>query len=127
MVLEDALGLVLREVALELAAAVDALEVQAGKLGHVGPVHANAADVFRGSEERLKQADGIKDLQGAGLDHRGASLVVRACLPLDEPRPYAVAGELGGGEHPRGSGADDQNVVVRHGITPGSQPSGTGV
>src|ERR687890_117468 len=70
MGLDDALGLVLREVALELAAAVDALEVEAGKLGHVGPVHADAANVLGGIEERLKQADGIQDLQGSGLYHR---------------------------------------------------------
>ena len=127
MVLENPLGLVLGEVALELAAAVDTLEIKAGKLGHVRPVQADAVDVLRGIEERLQQADGIQDLQGARLDHRGARLVVRAHLLLDEPRPYAVAGELDGGEHPRGSGADNQNVVSRHPITPGSQPSGTRV
>jgi hypothetical protein len=40
---------------------------------------------------------------------------------------YAVAGELGGSEQPGGAGADNQNVVSRHSITPGSQLIGIGV
>jgi hypothetical protein len=50
-----------------------------------------------------------------------ARLVVRTHLLLDEPRAHAVAGELGCGEQPGGTGADNQNVVSRHPITPGSQ------
>ena len=78
-------------------------------------------------EERRQQADGIKDLERARLDRRGARLVVRAHLLLDEPHVHAVAGELGGGEQPGGASADNQDVVWRHSITPGSQRSGIGV
>ena len=118
MGLEDPLGLVLREAALELTAAVDALEVHTAKLGHVRPVHADAVDVLGGLEERRQQADGIQDLQGARLDRRGPRLVVRTYLLLDEPHVHAVAGELGGGEKPGGAGADDQDVVSRHSSPP---------
>ena len=84
-----------------------------------GPYRRDAADVLGGIEERRQQADGIQDLEGAGLDRRGARLAVRPHLPLDEPRVHAVAGELGGGEQPGRAGADDQDVVSRHSITPG--------
>jgi hypothetical protein len=69
---EDPLGLALREAALELTAAVDALEVQGAKLGHIRTVHADAVDVLSGLEERRQQADGIQDLECARLDRRGA-------------------------------------------------------
>lgn len=91
---EDPLRLVLREAALELAAAVYALEVQAAKLGEVRPVNADAAHVLRGLQERRQQADGIQDLQGARLDRRGARLVVQPHILLDEADVHAVAGEL---------------------------------
>src|SRR5215212_295533 len=65
MGLEDPLGLVLREAALELAPAVDSFEVQAAKLGEVRPVHADAAHVLGGLEKRRQQAHGIQDLEGA--------------------------------------------------------------
>src|SRR5215203_6396675 len=80
MGLENPLGLVLREAALELAAAVDALEVQGANLGHVRAVHTNAVDVLGGLEERRQQADGIQDLQGARLYRCGPRLVVRPHL-----------------------------------------------
>jgi hypothetical protein len=35
-----------------------------------------------------------------------------------------VAGELGGSEQPGGAGADNQDVVSRHSITPASQRLG---
>jgi hypothetical protein len=70
-------------------------------------------------EKRLQQADGTQDLEGAGLDRRGARLVVRPHVPLDEPRFHAVAGEFSGGEQPGGASADDQDVVSRHAISPG--------
>ena len=102
MGLEDPLGLVLRQAALELAAAVDAVVAHGAELGHVRTVQAGTPDVLGGVEERRQQADGIQDLEGAGLDRRGARLAVRPHLPLDEPRLHAVAGELGGGEQPEG-------------------------
>jgi len=123
----SATSAVLREAALELTAAVDALEGHGAKLGHVRPVHACGPDVLGGLEERRQQADGIQDLEGARLDSRGARLAVRPHLLLDEPHGHAVAGELGGSEQPGGAGADNQNVVSRHPITPGSQLSGIGV
>jgi hypothetical protein len=84
-------------------------------------------DVLGGLQERRQQSDGFQDLQGAGLDHRGARLVVRLHLLLDEPCFHAVAGELGGGEQPGGAGTDDQDLVSRHPATPGDQPPGIGV
>lgn len=126
MGLEDPLGLVLREAALELTAAVEALEGHGAKLGHVRAVQAGAPDVLGGLEERRQQADGIQDLEGARLDRRGARLAVRPHLPLDEPHAHAVAGELAGSEQPGGAGADNQDVVSRHSITPGRQLSGIG-
>ena len=52
MGLEDPLGLVLRQAALELVAAVDAIVAHAAKLGHVRAVEAGTPDVLGGSEER---------------------------------------------------------------------------
>ena len=80
-----------------------------------------------GIEERRQQADGIQDLERAGLDRRGARLAVRPHLPLDEPRFHAVAGEFGGGEQPGRAGADDQDVVSRHSISLESEQSGIGI
>ena len=120
MGLEDPLGLVLRQAALELAAAVDAIVAHGAKLGHVRAVQAGTPDVLGGIEERRQQADGIQDLEGAGLDRRGARLAVRPHLPLDEPRFHAVAGEFGGGEQPGRASADDQDVVSHHSISLGS-------
>src|SRR5262245_32747665 len=76
MGLEDPLGFVLRQAALELAAAVKALVTHGAKLGHVRAVHAGTPDVLGGLEERRQQADGIQDLESAGLDRRGARLAV---------------------------------------------------
>ena len=121
MGLEDPLGLVLRQAALELAAAVDAVVAHGAELGHVRAVQAGTPDVLGGIEERRQQADGIQDLERAGLDRRGACLAVRPHLPLDESRLHAVAGELGGGEQPGRASADDQDVVSRHSISLGSQ------
>ena len=52
MGLEDPLGLVLGEVALELTLAVEALEARDAELGHIRPVHAGAPDVLGCLEER---------------------------------------------------------------------------
>ena len=120
MGLEDPLGLVLRQAALEFAAAVDAIVAHGAKLGHVRTVQAGTPDVLGGIEERRQQADGIQDLEGAGLDCRGAGLAVRPHLSLDEPRFHAVAGEFGGGEQPGRASADDQDVVSHHSISLGS-------
>src|SRR5215203_2575036 len=108
---QNPLGLVLWEAAMEITAAVDTLEIQGPNLEHVRIVKADAVDVLGGLEERRQQADGIQDLQGARLYRGGPSLVVRPHLPFHEPRIHAVAHELGGGEKPRGAGADDQNVL----------------
>ena len=102
MLFEDALGLVLRQAALELAAAVEAVVAHRRDLGHARAVQPRAPDVLGRVEERLQQADGVENLEGAGLDRGGARLAVRAHLPLDEPRPHTMASELGGGEQPDG-------------------------
>src|SRR5262249_53366604 len=83
------------------------------ELGHVRAVQTGAPDVLGGIEERLQHADGFQDLEGTGLDRRGPRLAVRPRVPLDEPRLYSVAGELGGGEQARRASADDQDVVAR--------------
>src|SRR5215213_3384393 len=46
--LEDPLGFILREAALELTATVDALEVQAAELEHIRIVQADAVDLLGG-------------------------------------------------------------------------------
>jgi len=111
---QDSLGLVLREAAQELAAAVQAFEGRGAKLGQVSAVQASAPDVLSYLEERRKQTDGIQDLKGARLDRRGTRLSVPPDLPLDQPHPYSVAGEFAGSEQPRRSGAHNQDVVLRH-------------
>ena len=94
MGLEDPLGLVLREAALELTATVDALEGHGAQLGHVRAVQAGAPDVLGGLEERRQQVDGIQDLEGARLDRCGARLAVRLHLPLDEPHASRRGGRV---------------------------------
>jgi len=83
---EDTLGLVLREAALKLTAAIDTLEVQGAKLGHVRTVHADAVDVLSGLEERRQQADGIQDLECARLDRRGGRARLRRIARRDRRR-----------------------------------------
>jgi hypothetical protein len=84
--------------------------------------------VLGGIQERLQQADGLQDLEGAWLDHRGPRLAVRpGLLPLDEPCFHAVAGELGSGEQAGRASADDQDVVSRHSISVETRQSGIGV
>ena len=56
----------------KFAEAVEAREAHGAKLAQVGAVQAGATDVFGGVEERLRQTDGIEDLEGARLDRRGA-------------------------------------------------------
>ena len=102
MGLEDPLGFVLRQAALELAAAVDAIVAHGAQLRHVRAVHAGAMNVLGRIDERRQQANGIQDLERAGLDRRSARLAVRLHVPLDEPRFHAVAGELGSSEQPGG-------------------------
>src|SRR6516165_5984410 len=111
MGLEDALGLVLRQAALELAAAVDALVARGGELDHARAVQAGAPDVIGGSEKRRQQADGLQYLERPRLNRRGARLAVRLRVALDEPRVHAVPGELGSGEQPGRPSANDQDIV----------------
>jgi len=84
-----------------------------------------------GIEERLQQADGIQDLERAGLDRGSPRLAVRPNLPLDESRFHTVARELGGGEQPGRPSADDQDILSRHSIpekhSPGSASSSSGL
>ena len=89
------------------------------KLGHVRAVHARAADVLGRIEKRRQQADGIQDLERAGLDRGGARLAVRPNVALDEPRFHTVAGELGGGEEAGRTGADDEDFYIRSHVEPG--------
>src|SRR5215831_21123145 len=112
MGLEDSLGLVLRRAALELAAAIDAVVSHRAKLNQVRAVEAGTVDMLGGIEEGRQHSDGVEDLEGAGLDGRGARLAVGPELALDEPRGHAVAGELGGGKQAGRAGADDQDVVA---------------
>ena len=64
-------------------------------------------DVLGRIDKRRQQANGIQDLERAGLDRGRACLAVRLHVALDEPRLHAVAGELGGGEQPGRARADD--------------------
>ena len=66
---ESLLGLVLRQTALEFAAAGDAIVAREANFGHLRwAVHAETPDVLGNIEKRLQQADGIEDLEGARLD-----------------------------------------------------------
>ena len=123
MRLQDPLGLVLRQAALELVAAVDAVAARRAQLGHAGAAQTRAPDSLRGAEEWRQHADGIQDLQRAGRDRRGRCLAVRALLALAEPRVDPVAGKLGGGEQPGRARADDLDVLSHHSISLGSQRS----
>ena len=120
MGLEDLLGLVLGKTALELAAAVDAIVAHAAELGHAGAVQTGTPDVLGGIEERRQRADGVKDLESAGLDRRRARFAVRPHVPLDEPCRNTMAGQLGGGEQTGGTRADDQDILWHHSISLGS-------
>jgi hypothetical protein len=93
MSLKDLLGLVLRENALELAAAVDALEARDADLRQIRAVHAGAPDVLGGLEERRQQPDRVQDLKGARLDRCRARLAVQPHLPFDGPYASAIAEE----------------------------------
>src|SRR5215467_11217009 len=95
----------------------NALVTRGAKLGHVWAVQARTPDVLGRIEERRQEADGIQDLESAGLDRGGAGLAVRAHLPLDESRCHAVAGEFGGGEQSGRASTDDQDVVAHHSIS----------
>jgi hypothetical protein len=121
MGLEDPLGLVLGEAALELVAAVDACVAHGAELGHAGAVQTGTPDVLGRVEERRQRADGLQDLEGAGLDRRRARFAVRPHVSLDEPRRNTMAGELGGGEQAGRARADDQDVVGHHSISLGRQ------
>ena len=111
MGLEDPLGLILRQAAQELPAAVDTLEIQGAQLGQVGTVHVEAPNALACLEEQRQQTDGIQDLEGTRLDRRGPRLVVGLNLVLDEPHGHAVASQVGSSEQPRGAGADNQDFV----------------
>ena len=127
MGLEDSLGLVLRQAALELAAAIDAVVSHRAKLDHVRAVEAGTVDMLGGIEEGRQHADGVEDLERAGLDGRGARLAVRPDLALDKPSGHAVASELRGGEQAGRAGADDQDVVAHQSVSRESGPAGLGV
>src|SRR5262249_38134545 len=117
MGLEDALRLVLRQAALEPAAAVDVLVAYGGELDHARAVQAGGPDVIGGIEKRWQQTDGIQYFERPRLDRRGARLAVRPRVALDKSRVHAVAGKLSGGEQPGRAGADDQDIVSRHSIS----------
>src|SRR5215831_20390370 len=126
MSLEDALGLVLRQAALELAASIDAVVLHRAKLDHVRAVEAGTVDMLGGTEEGRQHADGVENLEGAGLDGRGSSLAMRPDFALDEPCGHAVASELRGGEQAGRAGADDQDVVAHHSVSLEGGPARTG-
>ena len=73
-----------------------------------------------GIEERRQRADGVQDLQGAGLDRRRARFAVRPRFSLDEPRVNTMAGELGGREQTGRTRTDDQDVAWHDSISLGS-------
>jgi hypothetical protein len=111
VLLQDALRLVLRKYALEIAAAVQALRVRAAKLIHVRVIGPAAADMLGGLHKGRQQADGIEDRKRARLDRCGACFPVPLCVTLDQPHVHAVADKLGGSEQPRRAGANDQNFL----------------
>lgn len=82
-----------------------------------GPYRRAPQDVLGRVEEGRQRADGLQDLEGAGLDRRRARFAVRPHVSLDEPRRNTMAGELGGGEQAGRARADDQDVVGRHFIS----------
>jgi hypothetical protein len=98
MGLENPLGLVLRQAAMELTPAIDTLESRGTKLGHTRAVYPVSPDVLGRLQERRQQADRVQDLECARLDRRGASLAVRLNLPLDKPYAHSVTGQFAGGE-----------------------------
>jgi hypothetical protein len=114
--LQDSLGLILRQAALESTAAVDALESRVANLAQVRSVQANVPDVLGRLKERRKYIDGIQDLKGTRLDRRGTRLSVPLDLFLDKPHSYAVAGEFAGNKQAGRAGADNQDVTLRQEI-----------
>src|SRR5215470_1426554 len=127
MGLEDSLSLVLRQAALELAAAIDAVVSHRAKLDHVRAVEAGTVDMLGGIEEGRQYADRVEDLESAGLDGRSSRLAVRPDFALDEPSGHAVASELGGGKQAGWAGADDQDVVAHRAVSREGGPAGIGV
>src|SRR5262249_38652151 len=117
MGLPDSLSLVLRQAALELAAAIDAVVAHGAQLDHARAVQASAPAMLSSPAEGRQHPDGAEDLEGAGLDGRGARLAVGPEVVLDEPRGHAVAGELGGGKQAGRAGADDQDVVAHQSVS----------
>ena len=107
MLLEDALRLVLWKHALEIAAAIEALIRCAAKFGHVGVVDPAEPDVLGGLQERWQQADGIENLERAGLDRCGTRFAMRLRVAFDQTDAQAVADKLSGGEQPRRAGTND--------------------
>ena len=98
MGLENPLGLVLRQAAMELTPAIDTLESRGTKLGHTRAVYPVSPDMLGRLQERRQQADRVQDLKCARLDRRGASLAVRLNLPLDKPYAHSVTGQFAGSE-----------------------------
>jgi hypothetical protein len=112
MGLENPLGLVLWQAAMELTAAVDTLESRGTKLGHTRAVYPVSPDVLGRLQERRQQADRVQDFEGTRL-------AVWHYLSLNQSHAHSVAGELAGSEQSGRAGANNQNVVLRHSITSG--------
>ena len=102
MLFKDPLRLVLRQAALELAAAVHARVSRCTKLGHVRAIKAGAVDAFGGVQKWLQQPDRIQDLESARLDSGGTGLAVRPRFPLDQPRFHAVTRNSAAAKIPEG-------------------------
>jgi hypothetical protein len=52
-----------------------------------------------------------QELQRGGFDRRSSSLLVRLRLTIHDPGADTVAGKLAGSEEPRGSPADNENLL----------------
>jgi hypothetical protein len=107
MGLKDSLRFVLRQAALELAAAVDVIVTHGAQLRHIGAIHSRTMNVLSRIDKRRQQPDGIQNLERAGLDRSSARLAVRLHVALDEPRFHAMAGKFSNGKQPGRAGADD--------------------
>jgi hypothetical protein len=107
MLFENPLRFVLRQAALELTAAIDAVVTVGAQLYHVRAINARAAHMLGRIGKRPEQTDGIQDFERAGLNRRRPGLTVRLEVALDEPCRHAVPGKLRRGKYARRTGADD--------------------
>jgi hypothetical protein len=107
MVLKDPLSFILRQAALELAAAVDVIVTHGAQLRHVGTIHSSTMNVLSRVDKGCQQPDAIQNLERAGLDRGSARLAVWLHIALDEPRFHAVASKLSGGKQSGWTRADN--------------------